>query len=126
MVTINYYSHEPEYNGIFYLSLYHDCNYSKSGNYLLQKWKHLCRGINSESRRFVSKNQSGFAFGLLSFKHWVLCDDFNFLAKDALFISVNRNDRYQNSHHNFHHFDITLSQYYYSNQIHSEINQITF
>jgi len=49
---------------------------------MLQKREYLRRRINSQSCGYLPENQSGFAFGVLSFKYWLLRYDAYFLAKN--------------------------------------------
>jgi len=86
---------------------------------MLQKRKYFCRRINSKSCRYLPQNQSGFAYGLLSFKYWVLRHDAYFLAENLIINSADRNNRNKNSHHHFYHFSFALPQHYYPNQVHS-------
>jgi hypothetical protein len=73
----------------------------------------------------MSKNQSGFAFGLLSFEHWLLRNDPDFVGENTINPSAHRNSSRQNSNDYFHHIGIALHKYYNINQIHSQINSIT-
>lgn len=89
---------------------------------MLQKRKYLCSRIDPKPRRHLSKNQSGFAFGILSFKYWLLRHDPNFLAKNNFFTPIDRNHRHQNRSHHFYYFGTALHKHFNINQIHSQIN----